>query len=46
MIISVDAHLPIAQAHALADQIEDRLEAHYGLRDISIHMEPSSEVRL
>lgn len=40
MVVSANAHLTLREAHAIADDIEKVLEERFGLKDVSIHMEP------
>jgi len=40
LVVSVDPALPTADAHAIADAVERRLERDFGVRDVSIHIEP------
>ena len=40
MVVSANADLTLHEAHAIADDIEKVLEERFGLRDVSIHMEP------
>lgn len=40
LVVSVDAALPTAEAHAIADAVERMLEERFGVRDVSIHVEP------
>jgi cation diffusion facilitator family transporter len=41
VVVKVARKLPTNDAHQIADRIESALEAEYGVRDISIHIEPS-----
>jgi len=41
VVVKVARALPTSDAHQIADKIESALEAEYGVRDISIHIEPS-----
>lgn len=43
MIVTVDPHLSSADAHAVADAIESRLEAGFQIEDITIHVEPDQD---
>lgn len=40
VIVSVDAKLSTADAHAVADLIEKALHEHFGLEDVLVHVEP------
>lgn len=40
LVVSVEAALPTADAHAIADAVEQALEARFGVQDVSIHIEP------
>lgn len=43
MVIAVEPELSTAEAHGIADAVEERLEDRFGARDVSIHIEPSDE---
>ena len=38
--MTVDASVSTAEAHAIADAIEEKLNARFGIEDVSIHIEP------
>jgi len=40
LVVSVQATLPTADAHAIADAVERALEERFGVQDVSIHIEP------
>ena len=40
LTISVDGGATVAQAHGIADQVEDRLRGELGVHDITVHIEP------
>ncbi len=40
MIIKVSADLTTQQAHKICDELEQEIEKHYAISDISIHVEP------
>ena len=40
IVIEVDAHLPTAAAHQIADRLEDLLAEHFDVHDVSVHVEP------
>lgn len=43
LVISVDSSLSTEESHAIADKIESLIEKHYGITDISIHVEPETK---
>jgi cation diffusion facilitator family transporter len=43
MVISVDPTLSTEESHAIADTIESQVENHFGVTDISIHVEPEAK---
>lgn len=42
VVIAVDDLLTTAQAHAVADAVENALETQLGIHDVSVHIEPMS----
>ena len=40
IVIEVDADLPTAAAHDIADQLEQLLAEHFDVHDVSVHVEP------
>jgi cation diffusion facilitator family transporter len=40
IVIEVDANLPTAAAHDIADQLEGLLAEHFDVHDVSVHVEP------
>ena len=40
LVIEVDADMPTAAAHQIADRLEDLLARHFDVHDVSIHVEP------
>jgi len=40
LVIEVDAHLPTASAHEIADRLEDLLAERFDVYDVSVHIEP------
>lgn len=40
LTISVDGGATVAQAHEIADQVEDRLKQEFGLDGVTVHIEP------
>lgn len=40
VVITVDAHLPTAEAHAVADTIETVLRQQFAIEDVTVHIEP------
>ena len=40
MVVTVDANVSTAEAHAIADVIEEKLNARFAIEDVSIHVEP------
>lgn len=44
MVAFVDPHLTISESHVIADEIEKLLEEKLGIHDVSIHIEPHSNL--
>ena len=42
VVITVDAALPTAQSHGIADTIERRLSEQFKIRDVTVHIEPKN----
>jgi cation diffusion facilitator family transporter len=40
MVVTVDANASTGDAHAIADAIEDQLNARFSIEDVTIHVEP------
>ena len=40
MVVTVDSGITAAEAHAIADTVEEELRAHLSIEDVTIHMEP------
>ncbi|MCH9674472.1 MAG: cation diffusion facilitator family transporter [Gammaproteobacteria bacterium] len=45
LVILVDANLTTGDSHAIANSVEDVIEAQFGVKDITVHVEPHGEGR-
>ncbi|MGD8841200.1 MAG: cation transporter dimerization domain-containing protein, partial [Gammaproteobacteria bacterium] len=43
LVIEVDARLPTAEAHEIADRLEDLIAERFDVHDVTIHVEPDGQ---
>ncbi|MFQ5718576.1 MAG: cation diffusion facilitator family transporter [Acidobacteriota bacterium] len=44
VVIAVDGMLSTAEAHGIADSVEAVLESEFGIKDVTVHIEPDEEL--